>query len=230
MAADILLELDKNQTLPENYFIIEVSSELKDRQKETILKLPKNLADKVVWLEKLPDKKSNLIILGNEVLDAMPVTNLIWREKKLYEYYIQVSNEKFIFSLDEPNELLQKEFSRHVLPYIKDENDYESEINLYLASWFNSLSDFIDLGIILLIDYGFLADTFYHPDRNRGTIMCHYQHRAHDDPLILPGLQDITAHVNFSHVIDSAADAGFSTLQFESQSQFLIRNWYYAIG
>jgi SAM-dependent MidA family methyltransferase len=222
MAADILLELEKHQSLPLRYLIVEVSAELKERQNKTLADKCPWLLPRVEWLNQLPQEKISAIILANEVLDAMPVNKFYWDQKKLYEYYVAINNGCFEWILAEPSQDLINEFNESIYAFVKNENNYESEVNLRVGPWLKAINHFITDGDILIFDYGFLDEVFYHPQRNSGTIMCHYQHHAHDNPLVLPGLQDITSHVNFSQLIREAEKNGFAISQYQTQADFLI--------
>lgn len=223
MAADILLELHEQNSLPDYYFILEVSADLRERQQQWIQQKCGDLAARVIWLDRLPEKNFSGMIFANEVLDAMPVAKFHWKEGKLFEYFITLEQDHLAYLLEKPSELLQQTFEKNVKPYIETSQEYTSEINLLLPAWFRSISDFFESGQIVLIDYGFNAETYYHPQRNMGTLMCHYRHRAHEDPLVLLGLQDITAHVDFSFVIACAEQNQFSPIFFSNQANFLLK-------
>jgi len=217
MAADILQYLDKEKTLPENYYILELSPELKKRQEQSINNRCPHLVSKVHWLNSLPDEFSG-IILANEVLDAMPVERFQIKESNLYTMMV---TEKYgilseTFSATKTLKILELFHSRS-WPDL-----YTSEINLNIHPWINSLSQCLKQGVVLLIDYGFSAQEYYHPQRTMGTLMCHYQHHAHHDPFYYPGLQDITAHVDFSAIYQAVMSVGFDILGYTSQASFLL--------
>lgn len=219
MAADILTELNKNNSLPDHYYILELSAELKQRQQEKLTTLCPELLPRVQWLSSLPEHQSfQGVILGNEVLDAMPVHR--FQTTKLGIEEIQVTEDKgtlkYTCSLTEKPELQELYHSRHwPIPYC-------SEINLNLKPWISSLSDILKAGVILLIDYGFPKNEYYHPDRNTGTLMCHYHHYCHNDPFFYPGLQDITAHVNFTDIAEISHKMNLDLLGFTTQAAFLL--------
>ena len=154
----------------------------------------------------------------NEVLDALPVHLVAWRGADVHERGVSVEKGRFVFSDRpiEPGELL--DLARSISPG----NDYVSEICLPARGLVRSLAQALARGAILLIDYGFGHREYYHPQRSRGTLMCHYRHRAHDDPLFLPGLQDITAHVDFTAIAQAGIEAGLSLLGYTTQAHFLI--------
>lgn len=222
MAADILLELERLDALPANYFILEVSAELKQRQQETLQNKVAHLMSRVHWLESLPQPGFKGVVLANEVLDAMPVYRFFKEQNQLGEFYIAWDGQQFIWEKD-------KFSNEHVASRVKElsgalPGNYVSEINLAMDAWITSVAEFMEQGVVLVIDYGFPQHEYYHPQRNQGTLMCHYRHRSHDNPLVYPGLQDITAHVNFSSVANAADAAGLHVAGFNSQAFFLIAN------
>ncbi|SFH14351.1 SAM-dependent methyltransferase, MidA family [Nitrosospira sp. Nsp14] len=234
LALDMLLELGELGSLPKRYFILEVSGELRQRQQRLFERLAPHLAPRVAWLEHLPEQFSGLI-LANEVLDAMPVHLVRWSGPDLFERGVSGDGDEFGWS-DRP--LMQGELFDaarnlgmmagpaigHTGGYLDSSGreDYVSEINLAGRHFMSSLAGILKTGAILLIDYGFGHDEYYHPQRNRGTLMCHYRHYAHDDPFYLPGLQDITSHVDFSAIAEAAGKAGLDMLGYTSQAHFLI--------
>ncbi len=223
LAADLLLELQKLNALPKQYFILEVSDYLRQIQRETLQKkLPADLFKRVVWLETLPANFTGLV-LGNEVLDAIPVHLIVNTAQGLHERGVAFDGD-FIWQ-DKPLDKgkLHDEVSAYSLPI-----GYLTEFCPAAAGLIHSLAECLESGAILLIDYGFYAREYYHPQRNQGTLMCHYQHYAHSNPLINVGLQDITAHVNFSQIAASVlADMPVEPIPmrlagYVTQAQFLI--------
>ena len=223
LAADLLLELQVLNALPTHYFILEVSDHLRQIQRETLQKkLAQDLLETVVWLEQLPDNFAGLI-LANEVLDALPIHLVYKNNDALCERGVAFTQQTdkpgdFIWQ-DKPllqGELFDLASAQHL------SNNYLTEFCLSTTGLVNSLLDSLKQGAILLIDYGFGAREYYHADRNRGTLMCHFQHYAHDNPLINIGLQDITAHVNFSQIALACEAHGISLAGYVSQAQFLI--------
>ncbi len=218
MAADILLALDAHDALPEKYFILELSAELKMRQKMLLIERVPHLIDKIVWLETLADWQMEGVVLANEVLDAMPVHKFKY-ENELQEFFVDWKNQGLIWHFGSASADLQAQVDQLGIDF---SDDYESEINLALSSWVASLSQVLQRGLMLFIDYGYPRHEYYHPDRNMGTLMCHYQHRAHTDPLILTGLQDITAHVDFTAVAEAAVLANLTVAGYTTQANFLL--------
>lgn len=220
LAADLLLELQILNQLPKQYFILEVSDHLRQIQRETLQnKLPADLLEPVVWLEKLPQSFSGFIF-GNEVLDAIPVHLIVNTAQGLCERGVAFDN-GFIWQ-DKPLEKgqLYDAVSTYSLPM-----NYLAEFCPAALGLMNSLADCLKQGVILMIDYGFGADEYYHPQRNQGTLMCHYQQLAHSNPLINVGLQDITAHVNFTQIAQIAMAEephGIRLAGYVNQAQLLI--------
>jgi SAM-dependent MidA family methyltransferase len=218
MAADILKELETLDSLPKKYLILEISADLQQRQRATLEKHVPHLIDRIEWLQQLPETKLQGVILANEVLDAMPVHRFRLDEQGVSEFYVSIEESEFKWQIlpTENEELRQAvEKLRPNLPI-----GYISEINLALPAWIESLP--LATGLVLLIDYGFPNNEYYHPQRNEGTLMCHYRHQTHDNPLINVGLQDITAHVNFTAIADAAIAADLKVASYTNQANFLL--------
>lgn len=222
MAADLLQELCALDALPERYMILELSGELQERQRQTLAQRTPDLLERVVWLEALPKRGWRGVILGNEVLDALPVERfritaqgprrlmVVWTENGL----ASVEGE------DDPSVTACVARIEQAIDSRLPEG-YTSEYVPQLKGWLAAIAESLVAGALLLIDYGYPRYAYYHPERVNGTLLCHYRHRAHDDPLILPGLQDITANVDFTAVAEAARDAGLSVAGYATQSCFL---------
>ncbi len=225
LALDILLELEKSDALPRKYFILEVSAELRQRQQVLFANKAPHLVQAIEWLEQLPAQFTGTI-LANEVLDAMPVHIVKWRNNELFERGVTWQNNQFAWQDRPINHAELGHSAGQLLPQINPDNhlaySYVSEINLTASHFMRSLTSFLQQGVILLIDYGFGRGEYYHPQRNQGTLMCHYRHYAHDDPFYLPGLQDITSHVDFSAIAQTAENNGLPLLGYTTQAYFLI--------
>ena len=215
LACDLLRDLETQNKPPDHYFILEVSGELRKRQQALIGTLPKKLAQRVEWLDKLPQHFAGLV-LANEVFDALPVHLVAWRSQGIYERGVALADVKFCWK-ERP--LANGELC-NIASGLRVPADYVSEIHLAACGLMRSLAALLDQGVILILDYGFGTAEYYHPQRNRGTLMCHYRQQAHDDPFFLPGLQDITAHVNFSAIVESAG--GLRLLGYTTQEHFLV--------
>jgi len=219
LALDILTELETLGSLPDNYFILEVSADLRARQHALLNQRLPHLAERVQWLDALPEKFSGAII-ANEVLDALPVHLVHWRDSAIAERGVAINENNFVWQ----ERAISNISLLNAAQKIAVPDAYLSEICLAAQGLINSLAMRLEHGALLFIDYGFGAREFYHPQRNTGTLMCHYRHRSHDDPFYLPGLQDITAHVNFTDIAETGIDAGLELLGYTNQAFFLINN------
>lgn len=219
LALDILGELERRGELPESYSILEVSADLRERQQALLQEKAPHLVPRVRWLDALPEKFSGVAI-GNEVLDALPVHLLYWTDRLILERGVASKEGRFIWQDKQPG-------CQSVLDVAKNiqvPDDYLSEVSITARGLIASLCERMEKGAMIFIDYGFGAREYYHPQRSRGTLMCHYRHHAHDDPFYLPGLQDITAHVDFTAVAEAAIDNGAHFLGYTSQANFLMNN------
>lgn len=217
LAADMLAELETLGGLPDSYSILEVSADLRARQQALLRERLPHLVSRVHWLDALPEKFSGAII-ANEVLDALPVHLLHLHDSAFAERGVAVADDGFVWQERAIGDaqLLQAALQINV------PDDYVTEICPAARGLVNSLAQRLEQGAMLFIDYGFGAREYYHPQRSSGTLMCHYRHRAHDDPFFLPGLQDITAHVNFTEIAECGIDAGMDLMGYTSQAFFLI--------
>jgi SAM-dependent MidA family methyltransferase len=217
LAADILLELENMDSLPQRYTILEVSADLRQRQRQFLEERVPHLAGRVHWLESLPDTIYGAVI-ANEVLDALPVHLVCWTGDQILERGVACDADNFVWQMRAPihDELLQ------AARQIDVPEGYVSEISLAARGLVASLCDRLRQGVMLFLDYGFGAGEYYHPQRSSGTLMCHYRHHAHSDPFFLTGLQDITAHVDFSAVAESAIINDAHLLGYTTQAHFLI--------
>ena len=234
LAQDILLRLAELALYP-NYFILEVSSHLRAVQQQNLKKnLPSEIFARVVWLDTLPENFFGVIV-ANEVLDALPVHIVHQAEDHIFERGVAEKNGELVWQektlakinpageFDETPNLTIAE--RQLLADVKQQNlpiGMVTEFCLAATGLMQSLSQSLQKGAVLLIDYGFSAREYYHPQRGQGTLMCHYRHYAHDDPLKLIGLQDITAHVNFTQIAEAGVASGLNFAGFTSQAQFLL--------
>jgi SAM-dependent MidA family methyltransferase len=224
MAADILQQLATLNALPECYYILEVSADLIQRQQQTIKAQCPNLFDNVCWLSTLPTEPLNAIVIANEVLDAMPVELFQQTAHGIEQVFVTYEDKRFnAMPSSVESAPLQTAIDNITQEYDFPEG-YSSEINVLLAPWVHSLYEIIEQGVVLLIDYGYPRAEYYHPQRSQGTLQCFYRHQVHNDPFLLLGLQDITAHVDFTAVAEAAVDAGFSVLGFSNQATFLLNN------
>lgn len=217
MACDILLELEQQNQLPERYYILDLSPSLIQRQQQTLQQYVPHLFERVKWISALP-KDFKGVILGNEVLDAMPVDVFTQHGKNIYAHHVAWQDGKLVEQLKPANEKLRQQV---IKLNIQSSKPYTSEINPNINAWLKTLNDSLTQGLILLLDYGYPRSEYYLPERNKGTLICHYQHLVNDAPLVYPGLQDITANVDFTAVAEGADAAGLQVAGFTSQAHFL---------
>lgn len=210
LAFDLLSELEAPLR---RYFILEVSADLRKRQEETL----QGYADKVTWLEALPDHFDGLII-ANEVLDAIPFELVCWNENEIAQRGVCIREGNFAWC----DRALQEGALLEAARAIQVPPGYVSEIHLGAQALVRNLAGILRKGMLLFFDYGFGRREYYHPQRHKGTLMCHYRHHAHDDPFYLPGLQDITTHIDFSAIAESGIDAGLQFIGYTDQAHFLI--------
>jgi SAM-dependent MidA family methyltransferase len=222
LAADLLKELGRLNSLPAQYLIMEVSPELQQRQRETLTRLVPELLSRVCWLERLPDAFGGLV-LANELLDAMPVSRFRIGSTGPEEAFVtqdaqglrEIFAEPITPGLTKAVEAIEATVGRLAAGYV-------SELNLRHGPWLQALAQIVQRGAILLVDYGYPQCEFYHPQRTTGTLMCHYRHRAHPDPFRWIGLQDITSHVDFSALARAGRQAGFTLAGYTTQAHFLL--------
>jgi SAM-dependent MidA family methyltransferase len=215
LANNLLLTLDSEQLPVHHYYIVEVSADLRQRQQKQLA----HYGNRVIWLDTLP-AAFNGCVIANEVLDAIPVQVIRWSEqKKLLERGVSVNEQGEFMWSERPAATPTADLMATRMPPLPG---YISEIGLQAEAWVRSMGRWLHRGAALLIDYGFPRHEYYHPQRTTGTLMCHVQHHAHDDPFLAPGLQDITAHIDFTAMADAALAGGLEVLGFTSQARFLI--------
>lgn len=216
LAASMLAELERIGRLPREYLILELSADLRERSRDTLAARVPHLLDRVAWLNGLPPAFAGLVV-GNEVLDAMPVEIVRVTDSGVEQGGVVASQGALAWGWRPAPPPLRDEAERLALP-----PGYTTEIGLAARGFIRSLGESLARGVAIFIDYGFPEREFYHPQRAQGTLMCHYRHRAHGDPFFLPGLQDITAHVDFTAIARAAREAGMEVLGYTSQAQLLL--------
>lgn len=222
MASDMLLELYAQGRAPERYFILEVSADLRERQRATLEQRAPALAARVQWLEAWP-KDFRGVIVANEVLDAMPVQRFRIRGGEVCTIGVTWQLGQLDWSevrADAALEAAVRTIEANLGEPLPD--GYASEINMTLAPWIDGLAASLREGVALFIDYGLPRRQYYRPERREGTLLCHFRHRFHDDPLINVGVQDVGAWVDFTAVAESASAAGLNVAGFTTQAHFLI--------
>jgi SAM-dependent MidA family methyltransferase len=227
MAATVLESLAAEGVLPERYSILEVSGDLAQRQRERLRSLPEGLRERVVWLERLPERPIRGVVLANEVLDALPCQRFVvlgaGGARSIDEVGVSLDGDRFVECTAPPEEALARacdallsELPQPLSP------GYTSEVCLRLEPWLASVGDCLARGLILLFDYGLPRSHYYHPQRLSGTLRCHFKQLAHDDPYINVGVQDITAWVDFTRVAEAAVASGLEVSGFSTQAAFLL--------
>jgi SAM-dependent MidA family methyltransferase len=222
LAATLLAELERLGRLPEHYLILERSGELRNRQRETLRRMAPRLLDRIDWLDGLPEGGFHGVLLANEVLDAMPVERFRWNGGGVERFHVECRGDAFDWCVREPDDPDLTAAVRELAEATCLLPGYISEINLLLSPWLRGIAGMLERGLLLLIDYGYPRREYYHPERREGTLMCHYRHRAHGNPFLWPGLQDITAHVDFTAVAAASAAAALEVLGYTNQTYFLL--------
>lgn len=225
LAADILRRLQQLDNLPERYYILELSAELQHRQQQTIEEALPELSGRVQWLSEVPDDLGSVVVIANEVLDAMPVELFEVGAGHVSTLMVGVEDGNLVSRY-----MAADQTTVETIEQIRQRSDiefrpgYRSEYNPAIRGWLSTLAAKAESLVVLLIDYGYNETEYYHPDRVAGTMMCYYRHRAHDDAFWWPGLQDITAFVNFTDVAYAADSLSLGVAGYTTQAAFLLAN------
>lgn len=222
LAADVLRRLAELGALPERYAILEVSGSLRARQQETIAAQAGALAERVVWLEAVPDSFHG-VLLANEVLDVLPVHLVGTAAGEVFERGVTVRDGALAWEDRPPTPAALAGLEGIELPRLEGQ-EYVTEVHPVARAWVGTLARALQAGMLLLIDYGYPRETYYVPWRWRGTLQCYFRHRVVEDPLWLPGAMDITSFVDFTSVAEAAEAEGLETLAFMNQAGFLLAN------
>jgi SAM-dependent MidA family methyltransferase len=215
LARDLIAELQQRGHADTRYFILEVSADLRARQHHRLAGLP------VTWLDRLPGDFDGVVI-ANEVLDVLPVQLFVRAPDGVLERGVERADGGLRFAGRPAGPALAQEVAAIESLVGPLPAGYGSELCPLAAAWIGALAARLRRGLVLLFDYGFPRREYYHPQRAMGTLMCHYRQHAHADPLWLPGLNDITAHVDFSACAQAAREAGLDVLGYTSQARFLM--------
>jgi len=222
MAADVLAELARIDRLPGRYAILELSADLRERQRETLRNQVPELFERVVWLDALPTGFSG-VVLANEVLDAFPVERFRIRSREVNALGVTWQLGRLDWSEVRADAgLLTAVRSIEEALGQPWPDGYTSEICLRIGPWLAGLGAALERGVMLFVDYGLPRAQYYRAERSDGTLLCHFRHRYHDDPFLNPGLQDIGAWVDFTAVAEAAVAAGLEVSGFTTQAHFLI--------
>jgi SAM-dependent MidA family methyltransferase len=224
LARAVLEELARLDALPARYLILEVSAELRARQAECLATLPRELAGRVQWLDALPAAPLRGVVLANEVLDALPCERFVWRDGSVAELGVALGADGDCVESERPAGARLEQAVQALVAGLPARlpGDYRSELCLRLRPWIGALAQALERGVVLLFDYGLPRTQLYLPERRQGTLRCHFRHRAHDDALRHPGLQDITAWVDFTAVAEAASAHGLEVAGFATQAAWLL--------
>jgi SAM-dependent MidA family methyltransferase len=219
LAADLFSELKAHGAAPARYRLLEVSPELRERQRALIAERHPGDAGRFEWIDRLPERIDGVVI-ANEVLDVLPCALVHRSGGVVLERGVVVTEAGFGW---EDTAIPDGELKRRANAVIPPgDYDYLTEVNLAAEALVRSVAAALGRGLALFIDYGFAQNEYYHPQRSMGTLRCHYRHRFHNDPFFLPGLQDITAHVDFTAMARAAESAGAEVMGYTTQAHFLI--------
>jgi SAM-dependent MidA family methyltransferase len=220
-----LKALAANGSLPRRYLILEPSADLRERQRERLaLALPADVFARVQWLDRPPEEDWRGVLFANEVIDALPTTRFAMRAGEVYEEYVALDGEGRLMRVDRPADALVSGAVRHVERDTGTDfaDGYRSEVLPQLPYWIQAIAGSLSAGMMLFVDYGYVRREFYLPERTDGTLRAYYRHRSHNDPLYLPGLNDLTASVDFTALAEAGNGAGFAVAGYMPQAQFLI--------
>ncbi len=220
--ADMLTALsvkDKPEYLPEHYYILEVSADLKQQQQEHIAQLPDALKKRVTWLDSPPTENFNGVIFANEVLDALPVEVFQYKNDNFQRLMLKLEDKKLVEYWQAFPDDLQQQLQAKQLTL---SNGYRSEFIPHLNEWLTTITNSLNKGMVLFIDYGYGRRVYYHPERHTGTIVCHQRHQANFNPYHDVGAQDITAFVDFTAVAEGLKAAGCEVVGFNNQADLLL--------
>ena len=225
LAADLLARLESLGRLPEHYWILEVSADLRQRQREHLEQRLPQLLHRVHWLDRPTEESFDGVILANEVLDALPVARFRWHSSAIEEMGVEIRGgargQEFMWSA-RPANAAMREACRELLAAGGPWNDgYVSEYCPRLGAWTCAVTQPLRRGAVLWFDYGLPRAQYYLPERHEGTLVCHFRHRQSDDPFVNLGLQDISAWVDFTRVAEASREAGFELAGFTTQAHFL---------
>lgn len=219
LAVDLLDQMQRDEITFDHYYIVDTSADLKQRQQQLLAQKHPDLLSKIIWLEQMPAEFEGVII-ANEVCDAMPVQLIQFTEEAVVEQGISEIKGEFCWqSRPLPSSLAAKadEIRQHL-----SATPYLTEINLQAPAWVSTIANSLVRGAVFIIDYGYSFNEYYCADRSQGTLMCFFQQQAHQNPLLLPGLQDITAHVDFTALAEAAVASGLNVSAYQAQADFLM--------
>jgi len=221
LSLDVMQRLESLNRLPLRYWILDISADLKDRQRKLFEERAPHLLNRVQWLDTPPEGDFEGVIIANEVLDALPVARFRWRPSGAQELGVVAAGEAFAWGTRAapPDMAAACEVLRGAAGGWDE--GYISEYCPRLNAWTRAVTQCLRRGAVLWFDYGLPRAQYYFAQRHEGTLLCHYRHRVHDDPLAYPGLQDITAWVDFTSLAEASRTAEFELAGFTTQAHFL---------
>jgi SAM-dependent MidA family methyltransferase len=223
LAASVLNALGAADCLPQAYTIVELSPDLRERQYATIAARSPAALERVSWINSLPANPIDGLVIANEILDAFPVRVFALEAGEIVERRVRAVGHTFEWVSAPPDAALERTVRERLAADIfQRDGAYVSEFNIGIEPWIGDLARFLHRGVALVVDYGYPRAEYYHASRSAGTLQCHYRHRVHDDPFFLPGLQDLTASVDFTHVAEAADASGLRVAGFAEQVNFLL--------
>ena len=220
LAVSLIEALSTLDQLPERYCILEISPDLRERQRKRLEPIANQHGLHIEWLERMPETPLEGVILANEVVDAFPVTRFRVVNGKPVRAGVCIDGDGFAW--DWTDDLGDDQSTMNIVRQYQLKEGYISEVCPRTRAWMGALASALQRGVVLVIDYGFPAAEYYLPERSEGTLRCHYQHQAHNDPLIYPGIQDVTSHVDFSALADAGRESGLEVLGYTSQEAYLL--------
>jgi SAM-dependent MidA family methyltransferase len=226
-AEAVLAHLARLDALPAHYWLLEPSADLRERQCARLRStLPSELFDRCRWLDGPPETEWYGVLFANEVLDALPTPRFFIRGGEVFEEYVVAAADGGFLRVEQPADALLRAAIRHVERDLDApmSDGFRSEILPQLPYWIQAVGGLLRQGAMLFVDYGYPRREYYLPERRDGTLVCHYRHRAHGDPFFLPGLQDLTAFVDFTALAEAGINAGFDLAGYCTQSSFLLNN------
>ena len=221
LAADILLRLEALGKLPDRYWILDISADLRERQRRHFAQCLPHLQERIQWLDQPPQESFDGVVLANEVLDALPVTRFRWHRDHVEELGVVINGSRFVWGARAAGLRMAETCRRLSEAGGAWDEGYESEYCPRLGAWTHGVTRSLRAGAALWFDYGLPRSQYYLPERHHGTLLSHFRHRAHDDALLYPGLQDITAWVDYTRLAEASRAAGFDLAGFTTQSYFL---------
>ena len=220
LAVSLIEALSTLDQLPRRYCILEVSPDLQERQRKRLEPIANQHGLDIEWLERMPDAPLEGVILANEVVDAFPVTRFRVLNGKPVRAGVCIDGDGFAW--DWIDDLGNDQSTMNLVRQYQLKEGYTSEVCPRTRAWMGALASALQRGVVLVIDYGFPAAEYYLPERSEGTLRCHYQHQAHNDPLIYLGIQDVTSQVDFSALADAGRESGLEVLGYTSQEAYLL--------